>query len=289
MKGRRSCLRGGLGHRFQYQLGRLASDRGDDRALDVVDGVAGVVIGWVALGRAAPFEARQQLCGIDVLAELLHRALGRALNPRMHVHGAADACDERGGLVTDATRTQRRADLAPEAAGESDAGGDAAWREADALAAVVVERRIAECAPSLVVDDGTCELAEFDVAHCQRRREATKLAVDLRRRLDRRLGALAQGRELQTKSPSLSPVNIERAAERRRQVDVRVTRQERAEPFGEHRFDRFVTSPRADRLDHEAGLLEGPRIDLVDGHGDRHPWRRRGVADLELPLLEFGA
>ena len=68
----------------------------------------------------------------------------------------------------------------PEASGERDASRHAAWREADAFAAVGVERRTAERAPCLVVDDGTWELAELDVAHCQGRRKAAKLAVHLR-------------------------------------------------------------------------------------------------------------
>jgi len=110
--------------------------------------------------------------------------------------------------------------------------------------------------------------------------------------LDGRLGPLAQDRELETQVavvPIVGPVTFEPAAQRRRQVDVRVTGQERPESFGEHRLDGLVAAPGADRFDHDAGLLEGPRVDAVDGHGDRHAGCCRVVADLELLGLQLGA
>jgi len=87
--------------RRRFDEGR---NRGNDRTLDVIDGVAGVVIGWRELARARS--------------------------------------------------------------------------EADALAAVVVERRVAEGAPDLVVDDGKGELAELAVAHCQGHGKGAQLLID---------------------------------------------------------------------------------------------------------------
>jgi len=139
----------------QYRLGQLtrrrfgeSGDCADDRALDVVDGVAGVVVGWVELGRAATFEACQEL----------RRVGGGERHGWRHclAKRPVDLC--RGGRVVI---------VRP---GHDERG----WRD--------------------------------DV-------------VARPHRLDRRFGALAQGRDLETKSPSLSPDNLESAAERRRQVD----------------------------------------------------------------------
>ena len=92
-------------------------------------------------GWAAAFEARKQAGGVDVFAELFHCALGRTLNPGMHLGRAADTSNERRGLIRDAPGSKRPADLGHdrETPGEGVAGGDAARGEADALTAIVCD------------------------------------------------------------------------------------------------------------------------------------------------------